>query len=49
MTTEHNNFTTVSSKEDALQYQSTENLLLKAAISDSIPASSPTELFGEND
>ena len=39
MTTEHNNLITVGSKEDAFQYQTAENLLLKAANSDSIPAS----------
>ena len=55
MTTEHNNFLTVISKEVALQYQIAVNLL-KDAISDSISTScspestsSPTELFGEND
>ena len=38
MTTEHNNFLTVISKEDALLYQTTTNLL-KDAISDSTPTS----------
>ena len=38
MTTEHNNFLTVISKEDALLYQTVANLL-KDAISDSIPTS----------
>ena len=38
MTTEHNNFLTVISKEDALLYQSAANLL-KDAISDSTPTS----------
>ena len=38
MTTEHNNFLTVISKEVALQYQTAANLL-KDAISDSIPTS----------
>ena len=36
MTTEHNNFLTVISKEVALQYQTAANLL-NDAISDSIP------------
>ena len=36
MTTEHNNFLTVISKEDALQYQTATNLL-KDAICDSTP------------
>ena len=36
MTTEHNNFLTVISKEDALLYQTAANLL-KDAISDSTP------------
>ena len=36
MTTEHNNFLTVISKEDALLYQTAANLL-KDAISDSSP------------
>ena len=54
MTTEHNKFLTVISKEVALQYQTAANLL-KDAISDSIPTScnnqtsSPTELFGKNE
>ena len=38
MTTEHNNFLTVISKEVALHYQYAANLL-KDAISDSIPTS----------
>ena len=38
MTTEHNNFLTVISKEVTLQYQTAANLL-KDAISDSIPTS----------
>lgn len=38
MTTEHNNFLTVISKEVALWYQPAANLL-KDAISDSIPTS----------
>ena len=38
MTTEHNNFLTVISKEVALQYQTAANLL-KDAISDSVPTS----------
>ena len=38
MTTEHNNFLTVISKEDALLYQTLANLL-KDAISDSTPTS----------
>ena len=38
MTTEHNNFLTVISKEDALLYQTAANLL-KDAICDSTPTS----------
>ena len=38
MTTEHNNFLTVISKEVALRYQTAANLL-KDVISDSIPTS----------
>ena len=38
MTTEHNNFLTVISEEDALLYQTAENLL-KDAISYSTPTS----------
>ena len=49
MTTEHNNFLTVISKEVALQYQTAANLL-KDAISDSIPTScNNKQLLGEND
>ena len=53
MTTEHNNFLTVISKEAALQYQSAANLLgcnfrfHSNELQQS--TSSPTELFGEND
>ena len=42
MTTEHNNFVTVISKEVALQYQTAVNLL-KDAITDSIPTSFSNE------
>ena len=51
ITTEHNNFLTVISEEDALLCQTAENLL-KDAISDlqqSTSSRAPTELFGEND
>ena len=53
MTTEHDNFLTVSSKETALLYQTAANVL-KYEISIpflrvTITAPFPTELFGEND
>ena len=44
VTTEHNNFLTVSSKEVALLYQIGANLL-EDAISDSIPMSCNNELL----